>query len=649
MFLSLRLRRLPKLSLLPFALLASVCALAAEPPSSALLVWHFEQGITNAWGGQYNAFMREPSWARTYLDPSVTRSSPGHSLRITAHREADGFCRLWMDFYPGSEAPRQYLDASAYHYLSFWIKGQKGGEDFDIELTDEASVDNEDSRPRRPLRAYLPQGVTTAWREVVIPLVDFRGLDRRRLVRMSLSIAKPGDYRFYLDDIAFKRLKTAVVPGAPRPRTPGAAKALADFHRAMWVWNTKDLLDPEQPEQANRFFAFCSENQIGEIYLSVEFDRRVAEGVPQYEIRTPERYRPFLVRAHQEGLRIEGLAGTPEWAGRGNHPHALAAVDTILAFNRASPTGARFDGVHFNVEPYTLVGYSDPQYRPQLLVAFLEMVSQCVARVQTEPHTRFSCNVPAWFYPAGSLERERLTVTFQGQEKTVGEHLTDLLETVTIMDYTNQADGARGIIARGIPALSYAAAQGKKIVVGVETFLESDSTVSYVSGLPTDEFRRRLATSGLSDRLFFEDFRMSVFSDNVNMHIGLSASREMNDTKRAAYENALLCLSRQLGAAGDPARYPVQPILEIARAAVAQDPELKGFETFEIADPETQRIVAGFRTVRRMSPRITFHGLGREVFEEESRSAVEWLSTQPSFGGLAIHFYESYRELLEGK
>jgi hypothetical protein len=50
-----------------------------------------------------------------------------------------------------------------------------------------------------------------------------------------------------------------------------------------------------------------------------------------------------------------------------------------------------------------------------------------------------------------------------------------------------------------------------------------------------------------------------------------------------------------------------------------------------------------------MSPRITFHGLGREVFEEESRSAVEWLSTQPSFGGLAIHFYESYRELMESR
>jgi hypothetical protein len=648
-FLSLRLRRLPKLSLLPFTLLAPVCALVAEPPSSTLLVWHFEQGITNGWGGQYNAFLREPSWARTYLDPTVTRSSSGHSLRVTAHREAEGFCGLWMDFYPESEVPRRYLDARAYHYLSFWIKGQKGGESFDLELTDEAGVDNEESRPRRPLRAYLPRGVTTQWQEVVIPLIDFHGLDRRRLVRMSLSIIKLGDYRFYLDDIAFKRVKTAVVPEPPGAGTAGAAKPVADSYRAMWVWNTRDLLAPDQPEHAKRFFTFCSENQVNEIYLSVEFDRRVAEGVPQYEIRNPERYRAILVRAHREGLRIEGLAGTPEWAVRRNHAHALAAVDAMLTFNRASPTGARFDGVHFDVEPYTLVGYSDPQYRPRILVAFLEMVSQCAARVQTEPNTRFSCDVPAWFYQAGGLERERLTVTFQGQEKTVGEHLTDLLESVTIMDYTNQADSAGGIIARGIPALNYAAAQGKKIVVGVETFLESDSSIFFPCGLPTDEFWRRLAASGLRDQLFFEDFRMSVFSDEVNVHIGLSAPREMNDTQRAAYESALLRLSRQLGAAGDPERYPVQPILEIARAAVAQDPELKGFETFEITDPETQRTVTGFRTVRRMSPRITFHGLGREVFEEESHSAVEWLSSRPSFAGLAIHFYDSFRELLEGK
>ncbi|MBZ5546274.1 MAG: hypothetical protein LAO07_21855 [Acidobacteriia bacterium] len=142
---------------------------------------------------------------------------------------------------------------------------------------------------------------------------------------------------------------------------------------------------------------------------------------------------------------------------------------------------------------------------------------------------------------------------------------------------------------------------------------------------------------------------MSVFSDDVNMHIGLAAPREMTPEQRAALEAALAHLARQLGAAVDPARYAVGPMLETARAALARNTEWNGFEPFEITDPDTHAAITGFRSVHRMSPRITFHGLGRQVFEEEFRSTVEWLGSRPGFGGMAIHFYDSYRELMEGK
>jgi hypothetical protein len=236
---------------------------------------------------------------------------------------------------------------------------------------------------------------------------------------------------------------------------------------------------------------------------------------------------------------------------------------------------------------------------------------------------------------------------FKGEEKTVGEHLTDLLETVTIMDYTNQADGAGGIIARGLPALYYAAQGAKRIVVGLETFSEGGDTVWFVCGLPAEEFRQRLAASGLRNQAFLAGFRLSAFSDDVNIHVGLSAPRELTCERRAAFEGALLRLAQQMGAASGLERDALQPTLDTASAALSLDPEWRGFETFEITDPQTQRPSTGFRAVRRMSPRTTFHGLGRAVFEEESRSAAEWLSAQPSFAGLAIHFYESFRELME--
>jgi hypothetical protein len=638
-----------RIRLLLATLLLPACGLGAAAPPRVLTLWDFDQGIANSRGGRYNVYQREPSWARTYLDRDVTRGPTGHLLRVSAHREAAGFCGLWLDFFPGSEVPARHLDARAYRYLSLWVKGEKGGEDFEIELTDEENVDHEEARPRRPLDAYLPGGMTTKWQEVVIPLADFQGLDRSRLVRMALNLPKQGDSRFYLDDIALKRDPAAAPPPVRVSPVPEAGDPVATVHRALWVWNTPPLFDTQHGEEADRFFAFCAQQKIAELYLASEFAPAGKADEAGSVLRDADGYRNFLARAHHEGMKVEALAGTPEWAVKENHPQALAAVEAILAFNRASSPEARFDGVHFDVEPYALVGYSDPAYQPQILTQFLEMIAQCSARTRAENGFPFSCDVPAWFYPAGEADRVAMTVAFNGQAKTVGEHLTDLLESVTIMDYTNQADGAGGIIARGLPALASAAAQERRVVVGLETFLEPDTTVWFACGLPAEEFRRRLATLDLRNQLFFEGFRISVLSDNLNMHIGLAAPREMRAEQRAALETALANLARQLGAAADPGRYAARPMLETARAALARDPEWKGFEPFEIADPETHIPVAGFRSVHSMSPRITFHGLGRQVFEEEFRSTVEWLGARPGFGGMAIHFYESYRELVEGK
>src|SRR5712692_6119336 len=124
---------------------------AGEAPATSLPIWNFDHGVTNQFGGRYNAYMRDPSWARTYLDPTVHRASGSHSLRVTVHREREGFCGIWMKFFPELGGTRQFLDASPYRFLSFWIKGERGGEHFEFELTDEAHLDKEDPALTRPL------------------------------------------------------------------------------------------------------------------------------------------------------------------------------------------------------------------------------------------------------------------------------------------------------------------------------------------------------------------------------------------------------------------------------------------------------------------------------------------------------------------
>jgi Carbohydrate binding domain 30 len=623
-------------------------ARAADIPQP-LVIWNFDHSLVNSLGGKYSVFHGGPSWARTYLEPAAGSRTPGHSLRITVHRAAQGFCGTWFNFYSPRAVPEQYLDASGYKYLSFRVKGVKGGEDFDITLEDATWRQHEDTNPTRPLSAYLPDGASTAWREVLIPLSDFVGLDPSRLYNLVIVFNKPGDYRLEVDDIAFTNGLDDPTKMQPGTLSPANKESVSSNGRGLWVWKTAELLDPSNTGGLDRFFGFCAAQSVNQVFLSVEFQKQPGESKDPLVLKNAAEIRAFLERAHSVGMEVGALAGTPEWATEGRHSEALGVIDAVAAFNAAGPAPQRFDGVHFDVEPYSLVGYADPQFRPQLFKEFLEMVEQCRDRAHSDGGMTFRCDVPAWFYTDDPARRQELLVDFHGAVKTVGEHLTDLLDTVTIMDYRNEADGAGGVILFGVPSLAYAAARGKKIQVGIETSLEPDRTIYFVCGLPTEEFAKRLSNSQLRNDLYSGHYRLATFADGTNIHVGLTAPEDLDGDVRAEFEKAVSKVALEFGASSDPKRFPPGKILAQAQSALRHDPELTGFEPFNITDPATGRSIAGFKVVRHMPPGVTFHGLGREVFEEETRSVMEWLSPYASFQGLAIHYYGSFRELMEGR
>lgn len=624
------------------ASLAGATTVQAAIEPERLVVWDFNHNLTSSLGGPYNAFSKSPSWARTYLDQSVHLASSAHSLRVTAHRDAGGFCGVWFDFYPDDTTSQRVLDASAYRFLSFWIRGseqsQGGSAGFDIKLVDEAGEAHEDSILAEPVDPYLAGGISPEWRRVLVPLADFPGVDPARLVRLVLVFTRPGDYRFYLDDISFVQQSShddLAVRGAPvaAPR-PSSAPV------TMWVWNTLDLLD--SPENAKRFFEFCARENVADVYLALVPEGSV--GTDRFTLTNAQTYRALIASAHHQGLRVEALAGSPEWAVAAHHHEALAAVRTILDFNRLAPPAARFDGMHLDVEPYALPGFADHQYQKELLTEFLRMVAQCAELARTG-HLALGCDAPWWFYPADPRGRAALSVRFQGQEKTVGEHLTDLLDSVTIMDYHNEADGAAGVIASGGASLRYAAAKGKRVVVGVETSREPDTVDYFAFSLPKPEFHQRLSASGLGDELQFDGYHLYASGDGPNVLVGLwwPASAPPEE----ALGTALARLARKLGFIQPDCCSALAPAAAEIRALMGSDAEWTRMDVLKLRDPESREVFAGFRLAHRMGPDTTFDGLGPEIFDEETRSAIEWLSAYPSFGGLAVHYYDSFRKLME--
>lgn len=612
------------------------------PPSSARgaadhrVIWNFNDSITNSLGGSYNAFSKEPSRARTYLDPNHHLSASGHSLRVTAHREWAGFCGVWFNFYPA--VAHRFFDARPYPYLSFWIKGGRPGGDFNIKLVDAKGETDEDALTTRPLHAYLPRGITTEWQKVAIPLADFPEIDPGSLVRMVLISSVPGDFRFYLDDISFESApdRAAAVPTSreQKPVTDGERNS----YHSMWIWKTRTLINSVEAE--DRLFDFCARYGLKEIYLSVDFVDSSA-GVAG-SLKDAAAYADFLSAAHMHGLRVEALSGDPTWAAGSQHRQALAAVRAVLSYNATMTPDARFDGLHFDVEPYLLLGFSLPDYQKQILEQYLDMVAQCRDAAR-EGHLDLTCDIPWWFFPLTAEARQQFTVRFGGKDETVGEHVTDLLSSITIMDYRNEADGAGGIIRFGTPALVYAARLHKQVHVGLETSAQGETHVEFVLAIPEEEFMDRLRESRLAQSSSFEHFSVHTLRAKGMIMVGLG---EHPGTRPGeSIDTALAHLRTRFGARS-PDRFSVGPVLEAARAAVAANPAWYNFQTEEAEKPGPTGKTAIFRAVRRTPPITTFHGLGRAVFEQESRSAAEWLGHYQSFGGLAIHYYGSFQKIM---
>ena len=150
-------------------------------------------------------------------DDGFTRGNAGYSLMLDYNvSELGEFSFYWVKL--GKEIPdkpgvTRTLDLGKYNYLSFWIKGQKGGEKVKVELHQD--IDNngvfvfgKDITSFIYVDAYIPGGtVTTDWKKVVIPLKAFSWISNfskaHELVFVFENRAGNTKSAVYIDDILF--------------------------------------------------------------------------------------------------------------------------------------------------------------------------------------------------------------------------------------------------------------------------------------------------------------------------------------------------------------------------------------------------------------------------------------------------------------
>lgn len=242
--------------------------------------------------------------------------------------------------------------------------------------------------------------------------------------------------------------------------------------RSMWIWESetyKLLLNPGSRDVLDAFAKDTStfgSDPITTFYLAVG----PYAGMDILE-DDPGKVRAFIEWAHSKGYQVYAcIAGgtSPPYMGAyaRYHHKAIREIERIINFNLAAGTGARFDGINVDIEPYIA-----PEFKteyPSLQLQHLDGLKKMIARRDTAGiNLPFGPAIPKWYDTSPQAQ----DITWNGSTKWLSQHIQDISDYISIMDYRDAADGTAGITAGAQGEIDYANSIGKpqSVVVGVET------------------------------------------------------------------------------------------------------------------------------------------------------------------------------------
>jgi hypothetical protein len=551
------------------------------------VVSDFDYGSENRLGGYFGTFGREGSTARAALD---SWNDGRRALTIDFSNSGSGSSGAWIGFFdprlPGVD--RVYLDATPFPVLTFWIRGRTGGEAVAVKAADAVWERKEDTVLIDDVGAFLAAGrITTAWQRAVVPLSAFPSqLDRRALALISFEAASPGASRIAIKGLGFC---LNAEPGIPLSPPAEASRGRLSHDRALWVWNTAEIID--SPAEQRVLADFALRNQVTQLFLQLP-DAPSHRGPAESIVLEPLKWRRFLGRLSASSLRAYALLGSPEGALPGQHQRVLTTVEHVVAYNGSAALRERFAGVRYDIEPYLLPGFRGAR-RQKILAGYLDLLAKTASRTRAAG-IEFGVDMPFWYDSLDDLTGEQPLVEYAGARKPASEHILDLVDSAVVMAYRTAAYGADSIAALADGELRYAASKGKRVFIGLETTALPDENLLEFDGEPG----RGLPAAPPADRTV-------VIAPGSGSATAWVASRGEWDALRAVLDR------------GQSGRL-VAPLLWWPVRRV-------------VAVPATK---------------LTFARLGATRLGEAMRQIEDQFPGRTSFAGFAIHDYLGYRALL---
>lgn len=188
-----------------------------QPAAKIVLVDDFEgDEIKNRLGSRANVYVRAPSRVMIARRDDIINGKNTKVLMIKYDKKNTGGpsgTGGWCGYYTliKNEKTGQYFDGLDYQYVTFWVKGEKGDENFMVGLADEHWDKIGDSLKSEEIGVYLDKKkITTQWQKAKVPLNAFF-LDHANLSSVTINFEADcfpegaGAGVVFIDDIAIEK------------------------------------------------------------------------------------------------------------------------------------------------------------------------------------------------------------------------------------------------------------------------------------------------------------------------------------------------------------------------------------------------------------------------------------------------------------
>lgn len=236
--------------------------------------------------------------------------------------------------------------------------------------------------------------------------------------------------------------------------TPAAHAA----DKSMWIWSEAALIR-NNPAARSGAINFMKAQGIGTAYLFTSWNILFTD--------TPQ-YRTMIADFHANGIEVYALDGDPGYTvPNSGAVLAAAGFQGVLAYNATSAPNERFDGFNADVEPWALPDWNtnptqQAQWYLDLATMYMQKKADAGATLKVGPDL-------APFFDIAAAFPALQNITYNGNTKPFYQHVQDIYDYITLMDYRDFALGPNGIVNGAAAEMAYAATIGKPVVIGVET------------------------------------------------------------------------------------------------------------------------------------------------------------------------------------